>query len=150
MTTPSTTPSTAATSSTAVPLLRWEGATLLVAACLAYTAVGAPWWLFASLLLAPDASMVGYLRGPRAGSALYNAVHTTIVPLALLAAGLWLEASSLLPYGLIWLAHIGMDRALGFGLKLPSGFHHTHLSTTEPRSREGAPRTDATVRRPRR
>ena len=24
-------------------------------------------------------------------------------------------------------AHIGIDRALGYGLKLPSGFKHTHL-----------------------
>jgi hypothetical protein len=29
--------------------------------------------------------------------------------------------------GLLWLAHIGMDRAFGFGLKYPDSFRHTHL-----------------------
>ncbi|MGQ7476239.1 DUF4260 family protein [Streptococcus suis] len=29
--------------------------------------------------------------------------------------------------GLIWLAHIGWDRAFGYGLKYESGFKHTHL-----------------------
>ena len=28
---------------------------------------------------------------------------------------------------LIWLAHIGMDRLLGYGLKYPSAFKDTHL-----------------------
>lgn len=137
MTTPSTPPDRVATPSVA-PLLRLEGAALGVAACLAYAWVGASWWLFAVLLLAPDASMVGYLRDPRIGSALYNAVHTTVVPLALLGVGFVFEAPSLLPYALIWLAHIGMDRTLGFGLKLPSGFHDTHLGTM---GQPGAPRT---------
>jgi hypothetical protein len=27
----------------------------------------------------------------------------------------------------IWIAHIGFDRALGYGLKYGSGFTHTHL-----------------------
>ena len=27
----------------------------------------------------------------------------------------------------IWTAHIAMDRALGYGLKLPTGFTDTHL-----------------------
>ena len=29
--------------------------------------------------------------------------------------------------GLIWLAHVGIDRALGFGLKYASAFGDTHL-----------------------
>ncbi|MEM6559127.1 MAG: DUF4260 family protein [Myxococcota bacterium] len=32
-----------------------------------------------------------------------------------------------LPYLTIWIAHIAFDRALGFGLKSPAGFKHTHL-----------------------
>jgi hypothetical protein len=27
------------------------------------------------------------------------------------------------------MAHIGLDRALGYGLKLPDDFRHTHLGT---------------------
>jgi hypothetical protein len=29
--------------------------------------------------------------------------------------------------GLIWLAHVGADRLLGYGLKYPTGFRDTHL-----------------------
>ena len=29
---------------------------------------------------------------------------------------------------LIWIAHIGFDRMLGFGLKYATGFKDTHLS----------------------
>ena len=29
--------------------------------------------------------------------------------------------------GLVWLAHIGFDRVLGYGLKYPEGFKETHL-----------------------
>ncbi|MDZ7799660.1 MAG: DUF4260 family protein [Trueperaceae bacterium] len=79
-------------------------------------------------------SMVGYLRGPRIGSALYNAVHTTVVPLGLLDVGLAFEAPSLLPYAPIWVTHIGIDRALGFGLKLFSGFQDTHLGSMGARA----------------
>ena len=32
-----------------------------------------------------------------------------------------------LPVALVWAAHIGFDRALGYGLKLPHGFQSTHL-----------------------
>jgi hypothetical protein len=28
---------------------------------------------------------------------------------------------------LIWVAHIGFDRLLGYGLKYPTGFGNTHL-----------------------
>ncbi|RKQ33951.1 DUF4260 family protein [Oceanobacillus halophilus] len=29
--------------------------------------------------------------------------------------------------GLIWTAHIGMDRMIGFGLKYPTAFKDTHI-----------------------
>jgi hypothetical protein len=29
--------------------------------------------------------------------------------------------------GLIWLAHIGIDRALGYGLRYPDAFNENHL-----------------------
>jgi hypothetical protein len=33
---------------------------------------------------------------------------------------------------LIWLAHIGFDRALGYGLKYKAGFGFTHLGRIGP------------------
>ena len=108
--------------------LRVEGAAVLVGALVAYAAVDASWLLFAALLLAPDLAMLGYLAGPRAGAIAYNALHVYVGPAVLMAAGLAGAAGSI-PVALVWVAHIGMDRALGYGLKLPTGFRDTHLGT---------------------
>jgi hypothetical protein len=108
-------------------LLRLEGAALAIAAILLYGRAGASWGLFALLLLAPDLSFLGYLLGPRAGAIAYNAVHATLLPLALGLAGL-VTASTLAEHlALIWLAHVGIDRALGYGLKYGASFQATHL-----------------------
>lgn len=108
-------------------LLRLEGAALLAAALALYAASGASWWLFAVLLLAPDLSMLAYWKGPRLGAYVYNAFHITPWPLALLVGGYLSDAALPLGLGLIWLAHIGMDRALGYGLKETVGFCDIHL-----------------------
>jgi uncharacterized protein DUF4260 len=79
------------------------------------------------LVLAPDLSMLGYLAGVRFGSALYNLFHALVVPLLLIALSIFYKQFWLLPYGLIWIAHIGIDRLLGFGLKYPTRFHDTHI-----------------------
>lgn len=107
-------------------VLRAEGAAALAAGLAAFAALGASWWLFAALILAPDLAMLGYLRGPRAGAAAYNAAHTYVAP-ALLAAAGWIAWPALLPVAAIWVAHIGFDRLAGYGLKRASGFHDTHL-----------------------
>jgi hypothetical protein len=88
---------------------------------------GVSWWLFALLILAPDLSMLGYLAGPRVGAVAYNALHILIAPLILGIAGVLLAAPITTAVALIWIAHIAIDRALGYGLKLPTGFRDTHL-----------------------
>jgi len=105
---------------------RAEGAGVLVAACWAYGAVGGSWWLFAVLFLAPDLSMLGYLRGARMGAVGYNLGHSYLGPLLLLAVGQGAGLATGL--GLIWAGHIGFDRMLGYGLKYPWAFKATHLS----------------------
>ena len=110
-----------------VSLLRLEGAAVFVAAVAAYVSVGGSWLLFALLLLAPDLAMIAYRFGPAAGAAVYNAAHTYIAPAALGAAGLALGAPAMQALALIWIAHIGLDRALGYGLKHATGFGDTHL-----------------------
>lgn len=108
-------------------LLRAEGAALLVAALVLYSRAGGSWLIFVLLLLAPDLSALGYLAGPRAGAMLYNLVHTEVLPVALALFG-WLSGNPLLlQLTLIWLAHIGMDRMLGFGLKYATAFKDMHL-----------------------
>ena len=109
-------------------ILRAEGLGVLVAACWAYATLGGSWWVFALLFLVPDLSMLGYLRGPGAGALGYNLGHTYLAPLLLLALGHgtgWALGTGL---GLIWAAHIGFDRMLGYGLKYPWAFKATHLS----------------------
>ena len=108
-------------------LLRLEGFVVLAATLLAYHSLGGNWWIFALLILAPDLSMLGGLLSPKFGARAYNAAHTYSVPI-LLAGLAWLAGAAwLLPFGLIWIAHIGADRALGYGLKYPGAFKRTHL-----------------------
>ena len=108
-------------------LLRLEGAAVLALAVAGYWASGGNWWLFALLLLAPDLAALGYLVGNRVGAATYNLAHTYVLPLALLGYGLWGASPLALSLALIWLAHIGMDRAVGYGLKYATAFKDTHL-----------------------
>jgi hypothetical protein len=83
-------------------------------------------WLL-PLLLAPDVSMAGYLGGPRLGSVTYNLVHNLVTALGLLAVGWFVPIAPLALAGAVLIAHVGMDRALGYGLKLPTDFKDTHL-----------------------
>ena len=92
-----------------------------------YARIGASWWLFAALWLAPDFSMLGYLAGPCWGARVYNAFHTYVTPAALALCGLLLHARVDFAVALIWANHIGVDRLLGFGLKYADGFGYTHL-----------------------
>ena len=48
-------------------------------------------------------------------------------PLLLLVYAVFQGDLFLQQLGLIWAAHIGMDRMLGFGLKYPTRFQDTHL-----------------------
>ncbi len=108
-------------------LLRLEGLALGLICVWLYAGIHQSWWLFALLVLAPDVSMLGYLAGPRIGAVIYNAVHTWVAPVVLFAVGWWGDAPYLLPVAFALGAHIGFDRALGFGLKLSTGFRDTHL-----------------------
>ncbi|HEV2590997.1 MAG TPA: DUF4260 domain-containing protein [Gaiellaceae bacterium] len=108
-------------------LLHAEGLVVAVAAIALYFHAGHPWWLLVAVVLAPDVSMVAYLAGPNAGSAAYDVAHTYAFPVALTAIGLIGDVDTAAALGLIWLTHIGIDRALGYGLKYPTGFKDTHL-----------------------
>ena len=92
------------------------GASLFAMSVLLYWINGTSWILFALLFLAPDLSLLGYVVGPRVGAA-YNAFHAYPLPAILAAIGLLGGSTLAVGVALIWLAHIGMDRTLGFGLR---------------------------------
>ena len=108
-------------------LLRLEGAVVFALAFWLYARTGAPWLLFVALLLVPDLSMPGYLAGNRVGAAVYNAAHTYLLPAVLAAAGVAADNPRAVAVALVWVAHIGADRVLGYGLKYPAAFKDTHL-----------------------
>jgi len=113
-------------------LLRLEGVVVLIASVAAYAQLGAGWGAFATLFLVPDLSFLGYLAGARTGAAVYNLAHSYVGPVALLALGTLAGMPVALAIGLIWCAHIGFDRMLGYGLKYASGFAATHLGRIGP------------------
>lgn len=108
-------------------LLHAEGAAVFVGATVLFFHGDHPWWLYLVLALAPDLSMVGYLAGARVGAVAYDTVHTSVVPVGLAVAGVVADARTLVAVALVWLAHIGVDRAVGYGLRYESGFKDTHL-----------------------
>ncbi|HLG82921.1 MAG TPA: DUF4260 domain-containing protein [Bradyrhizobium sp.] len=108
-------------------LLRLEGLTLFAGMVLLYWIWGGSWWVFVILFLAPDLSFIAYLADPRTGAIVYNAAHSYMAPVALLTTGFATGEPLTLSLAMIWLAHIGIDRALGYGLKYQAGFGFTHL-----------------------
>jgi Domain of unknown function (DUF4260) len=109
------------------PWLRLEGIAVLGAGLAGFLALGLPWYLFLVLLLVPDLSAIGYLRGPRVGAIVYNVVHDLFAGAAVAGIGLALGSVPVAALGAVLAAHSGMDRAAGYGLKLPTSFQDTHL-----------------------
>jgi hypothetical protein len=108
-------------------LLRLEGLALFAGMTLLYGVWDGSWWIYAILFLAPDLSFAAYLAGPRFGAMIYNAAHSYLAPMAMMTFGFAASSPLVLSIAMIWLAHIGFDRMLGYGLKYTSGFGFTHL-----------------------
>lgn len=108
-------------------LLRIEAGLVLIAALFTYHGMGGDWGLFALLFLLPDLSMLAYLVNPRVGAASYNFAHNYALALVICGLGVALAMPLLVQCGLIWIGHVGFDRALGYGLKYASAFGDTHL-----------------------
>jgi hypothetical protein len=108
-------------------LLRLEGLTLFAGMTLLYAVWGGSWWIYAILFLVPDLSFAAYLADTKLGAIVYNAAHSYMAPVTLMVAGFALAQPLILSIAMIWMAHIGIDRALGYGLKYSAGFAFTHL-----------------------
>src|SRR5262249_34803448 len=110
-------------------LLRLEGFAAFAGALALYVYNGFSWLAFALLFLAPDLSMLAYFAGPRVGAAIYNLVHTFALALILALSGFFGALPALTGAGLLLVAHVGIDRALGYGLKYSTAFGDTHLGS---------------------
>lgn len=108
--------------------LRLEGIAIAALCAAAYGDRGGGWVLFAVLILAPDIFMLGYVWGNRVGALCYNVGHSYLTPLALAGAGALTGSDLPVSLALIWGAHIGLDRGIGYGLKYSSGFKDSHLT----------------------
>jgi hypothetical protein len=106
--------------------LRFEGLAALVLSTYLYATQGGSWFLFGALFLVPDISFAGYLAGPRIGAMIYNLAHSYVGPLTLAGAHFVSGMPGLL-LAMVWGAHIGFDRTLGYGLKYSTAFGDTHL-----------------------
>ncbi len=122
-----TTNATGAASGGVKILLRLEGLTLFAGMTLLYAVWGGSWWIYAFLFLVPDLSFAAYLADPKTGAIVYNAAHSYMAPVALMTTSFALASPLWLSIAMIWMAHIGIDRALGYGLKYWAGFAFTHL-----------------------
>lgn len=123
-------------------LLRLDGAAIGVAAIVAFALTGGNWWLFAVLILAPDLAFLALPLGLSRAAMVYNVVHSLTWPVILIGAGLLTPVGWLASVGLIWAAHIGIDRAVGYGLKYPESIETTHLGLIG-KARKAASRANA-------
>lgn len=89
--------------------------------------LGLPFWAWVLLFLSPDLSMAGYLFNARIGAYAYNLIHHRAVAISLAAFGLFIQNDLLISIGTLLFAHSSFDRMMGYGLKYPDDFKHTHL-----------------------
>src|SRR6202012_3086786 len=108
-------------------MLRLEGLRLFAGMTLLYAVWGGSWWIYVILFLGPHLSFLAYLSGPKFGAMIYNTVHSYMAPMTLMTIGFATASPLTLSIAMIWLAHIGLDRGLGYGLKYDAGFGFTHL-----------------------
>jgi hypothetical protein len=123
-----TTNSTHAARSLPATLLHLEALVVLIGAITLYIHSGGQLLMFVVLLFVPDIFMVGYVKNNQLGSLVYNFGHTYLTPASVLVLALVLNATLGIHIALIWFAHIGLDRTIGYGLKYATGFKDTHFS----------------------
>lgn len=85
------------------------------------------WWLWIILFLSPDISFLAYCINNKAGAVGYNIFHHKGIAIAIAAAGFLYSSEVAMFIGTLLFTHSSFDRLLGYGLKYPDDFKHTHL-----------------------
>lgn len=108
-------------------LIRLEEAVLLLSGIYFFSLLPYSWWVFPTLILVPDISMIGYLINTKIGAYIYNFFHTRITGVVAMMIGWYFDISLLMLAGVILFSHSAMDRLFHYGLKHQDSFKHTHL-----------------------
>ena len=96
-------------------------------AALYFQPIHIAWWLWLPLFLSPDVSMLGYMVNSRVGAWCYNIAHHKAVAAICIGIGFFFHFPVWLFIGILLWGHSSMDRMMGYGLKYPDSFQHTHL-----------------------
>lgn len=107
--------------------LRLEEGFMLLLSMYLYQFTGYSWWWYFGLFLAPDISMAGYLHNEKTGAFIYNLAHSKAIAIIIYLVGIYFTLPACKIAGLILFGHSSFDRMLGYGLKFPDSFQHTHL-----------------------
>lgn len=108
-------------------IVHFEGLVVLLATIYTYSIYEFSWMIFFVFLLAPDLSMLAYGINNYVGAKIYNLFHTYIISILIAIIGVFFKVDTVIMIGLIWTAHIGMDRMFGYGLKYETDFKDTHI-----------------------
>jgi hypothetical protein len=106
-----------------------NGLALFVGSIVAYGIFSGDWLAFIILLLVPDVSMIGYMLNTTIGAWLYNIVHSYALAIVAMMIGYAIGVDAVISIGLILMAHVGMDQAVGYGYKYAEEeFSDTHFN----------------------
>ena len=108
--------------------LQIEGLAVLLACLYTYAFYDYSWIVFLLFILAPDLSALGFLINQRVGAITYNVFHTYLLVWPFIFCGFIWSNDLLMVSGLILAAHIGVDRALGYGLRFTHSLKENHLN----------------------
>ena len=106
---------------------RIEGLSIALGVSVFYFLNNGNAFVFAVTIILVDFFMIGYLFDKKLGAIFYNLGHSYTISVILWFLSLLDSSNLLLGISAAWIAHIGIDRAFGFGLKHTTGFHDTHL-----------------------
>lgn len=107
--------------------LKLEELAMLLLSLVLFSFSGASWWWYLGLFFVPDVSFAAYAVNSRVGAFFYNLLHHKGLALLIFGMGYYLKAEGAMLVGSVFFGHSSFDRILGYGLKYPDDFQHTHL-----------------------
>lgn len=108
-------------------ILKIEEALMFLLSVYLFSLLSFKWWLYPALILLPDIGMLGYIFNNRIGSVTYNIFHHKGLAIIIYFLGIYFPNETIQLIGIIIFGHSSLDRILGYGLKFPDSFKHTHL-----------------------